>query len=118
NGAVSGPNVITINPVGSLGLGNTTNVTASASSGLPVTLTSLTSSVCTISGNVVTGVALGTCTIAGNQAGDSSHAPAAQVTVNFSVVSSTNPPRLFNISSRMDVLTGNNVMIAGLTIGG
>ncbi len=30
----------------------------------------------------------------------------------------TNPPRLANISTRMEVLNGNNVMIAGFIIGG
>ena len=40
---------------------------------------------------------------------------------NFTVTTgaaATNPPRLFNLSTRMQVLTGGNVMIGGFTIGG
>ena len=44
-----------------------------------------------------------------------------QHAANFTVTTGaaqTNPPRLFNISTRMQVLTGDNVMIAGFVIGG
>lgn len=53
---------------------------ATASSGLTVTYSSLTTSVCTVSGTTVTMVAAGTCTIAADQAGNSTYAAAAQVT--------------------------------------
>jgi hypothetical protein len=58
---------------------------ATATSGLAVTLTSETSSVCTISGTTVTGIAAGTCTIAANQAGNANYNAAAQVTKNITV---------------------------------
>ena len=44
-----------------------------------------------------------------------------QHAANFTVTTGaaqTNPPRLANISTRMQVLTGNDVMIAGFVIGG
>lgn len=63
-------------------------VTASASSGLPVTLTSTTPTVCSISANTVTGLKIDTCTIAANQAGNASYAPAQQVTQSFSITQS------------------------------
>jgi mono/diheme cytochrome c family protein len=53
---------------------------ASASSALPVSYSSLTTSVCTISGTTVTMVAAGNCTIAANQAGNGNFSAAAQVT--------------------------------------
>jgi len=63
----------------------TTTASATATSGLSVTFTSLTTGVCTVSGGIVTGVSVGTCTIAANQAGNGSYAAATQVTQNISV---------------------------------
>ncbi len=60
-------------------------LTASADSGLPVTLTSLTSSVCTVAGTTATIVAAGTCQVQASQAGDPTYAPAGDVTRSFSV---------------------------------
>ena len=54
-------------------------------SGNPVTFSSLTTGVCTVSGNTVTLVAAGTCTIAANQAGNASYNAAPQVTQSFTV---------------------------------
>ncbi|ARU06437.1 hypothetical protein CCO03_18810 [Comamonas serinivorans] len=62
---------------------------ATASSGLAVTYTSLTPSVCTVSGTTVTPVAGGVCTIAANQAGGNvgsvSFDPAPQVTQSVTI---------------------------------
>ncbi|HLP99079.1 MAG TPA: autotransporter domain-containing protein [Sideroxyarcus sp.] len=63
----------------------TGTVSATATSGLTVTLTSSTPSVCTISGNTVTSVAAGTCTIAADQAGNGTYGAATQVTQTFSI---------------------------------
>ena len=60
-------------------------VSASASTGLPVTFSSTTPSVCTVSGSTVSIVNVGTCTIAANQAGNSNYQAAAQVTQSFTV---------------------------------
>jgi hypothetical protein len=92
-------------------------LTASSSSGLAVTLTSATPSVCTVAGSIATLLAAGTCTIDADQAGDADFNAAPQVPQSFTV-SAGDPPRLANISTRLDVLTGNNVMIAGFIIGG
>ena len=61
--------------VGGIGL-----VSATATSGLAVSFTSATASVCAVSGSTVTGIAVGTCTIAADQAGNSSYNAAARVT--------------------------------------
>ena len=60
---------------------------ATASSGLTVTLSSLTPSTCTVSGFVVTLVAAGTCQLRASQAGDSTYAPASPVTRSFNISS-------------------------------
>ena len=60
-------------------------LSASASSGLPVTLATQTPAVCSVSGNVATLLAAGTCTVQGTQAGDATHAAAAPVSMSFGV---------------------------------
>jgi hypothetical protein len=61
------------------------NPVATASSGLPVTYTSATTSVCTINGTTVSIVAVGTCTIAANQAASTNFNAAPQVTQSIAV---------------------------------
>jgi large repetitive protein len=60
-------------------------VTASATSGLAVTFSSATPSVCTVSGSTTTFVASGTCTIDANQAGDTTWNAAPQTQQSFLV---------------------------------
>lgn len=76
---------ITFGPAPSVTVGGTGTVSATASSGLSVTLTSTTPAICTLSGNTVTGVKVGTCRIAANQAGNSTYAAARQVKQSFNV---------------------------------
>jgi hypothetical protein len=59
---------------------------ASASSGLPVLLTSGTPVVCTVNGNTLTLVGAGACTVNASQAGNSTTAAAATVSQSFAVV--------------------------------
>ena len=61
---------------------------SSASSGLAVAYSSLTTGVCTISSTTVTMVRAGICTIAANQAGSANYAAAAQVTQSISFTGS------------------------------
>ena len=63
----------------------TVAVSATATSGLTVEFTSTTTAICTVSGTTVSILSPGTCTIAANQAGDSAHNPAAEVTQSFSI---------------------------------
>ena len=60
-------------------------ISATASSGLPVSFAALTPAVCTVLGNMVTVVVVGTCTIEATQAGDATYAPAAPVSQSFQV---------------------------------
>ncbi|MEP7157452.1 MAG: putative Ig domain-containing protein, partial [Betaproteobacteria bacterium] len=61
------------------------SVSATATSGLPVVLASQTPSVCTVSGFLVTTVALGTCTLAADQAGNGTFGAAQQILRQISV---------------------------------
>jgi hypothetical protein len=62
-------------------------VTATASSGLPVTFTidAGSANVCTISGSTVSFIGHGNCTIYANQPGDANHFPAQQVSQTIKV---------------------------------
>ena len=60
-------------------------ISAAASSGLPVTFSSSTMSVCTLSGSTVHIVAPGTCTISADQGGNINYNPAATVMQSFTV---------------------------------
>jgi len=60
-------------------------VSATASSGLPVSFASLTSPVCSVSGSTVTIVTAGLCTIQASQSGDAIYAAAPSVSQSFTV---------------------------------
>jgi len=80
------PQTITFNTVPDHLLGDAPfTVAPTASSGLSVTVTSLTSGVCTVSNNLVTLVATGTCTLRAAQGGNAVYAPAPDVDRSFTV---------------------------------
>lgn len=83
----------------SLTVGNTTAVSATATSSLPVSFTSLTPAVCTVSGSTVTGLSAGICTIAADQAGDAVYNVAAQVTQNIAVANPVCTPQVSGLVS-------------------
>lgn len=60
-------------------------LSATSTSGLAITFTSATLSICTVSGTTVTLLTSGTCTINADQAGDSNYASATQVARSFTV---------------------------------
>ncbi len=98
-------------------------VSASASSGLPVSFASLTSSVCTVSGSTVTLAAVGQCTIQASQAGNSSYSAAPNVNQSFQVtaasaptVSVTAPTANATISGKSVQLTATASAASGLSI--
>ena len=61
------------------------SVSASASSGLGVSFSSLTTSVCTVSGSTVTLLATGTCTIRASQGGNTNYNAAPTIDRSFTV---------------------------------
>ncbi len=62
-------------------------LSASATSGLPVSFASTTPAVCTVSGSTLTLVAPGSCTLSASQAGNTSYTAATPVTNTFTVAS-------------------------------
>jgi len=81
------PQTVGFQAAPSLKIGNGVSLSATASSGLPVSYLSLTPAVCSVdnSTGTVTAVATGTCTIAANQSGNSQYAPAPQTTLDLPV---------------------------------
>ena len=81
-----GPQTITFGALSNVAAGTAPfAISASASSGLTVSFTSSPTSVCTVSGSLVTIVAAGTCSITASQSGDLDYAAAAPVTRSFTV---------------------------------
>lgn len=76
----------------SLAVGGASTASATATSGLGVSFSASTPTICSVSGNTVTGIAAGTCTVAANQAGNSGYNPAPQVTQSITVSSAVVPP--------------------------
>jgi hypothetical protein len=66
-------------------LGSPLTLSASASSGLPVSFASTTTTVCTVSGTTATLVTAGTCIIQASQSGNATYAAATPVSQSFSV---------------------------------
>jgi serine protease len=83
------------------------NLSASASSGLAVTLASTTSSVCTVSGNSLTLLAAGNCSVTASQSGNSSYAAAPSVTRSFSVLQGT---QTISFAALSDQVLGGGVI--------
>jgi hypothetical protein len=67
-------------------LEKTQSISWDASSGLDVTLTSLTPRTCTVQGDTLTLLALGICEIQGTQAGNEEYLPAAPFTFKYQLV--------------------------------
>ena len=73
------PQMIAFNPIPSQVVGGTLTVSATASSGLPVTFTVVQNGNCSISGNVVTFLNVGNCGVIASQAGNNVYNTAPQV---------------------------------------
>jgi outer membrane protein OmpA-like peptidoglycan-associated protein len=85
-GATSSPQVITFAALSDTILSAPAQTAdASATSGLPVTLSTSTPAVCSVSGTTVAALGVGTCTILADQAGNSVWDPAPQVSRSFTV---------------------------------
>ncbi len=83
---ITNPQAIVFGNAPTLAVGGSGTVSATGgSSGNPVVFTSQSTSVCTVSGATVSGVAAGTCTLAANQAGTTNYAAAPEVTQTFTV---------------------------------
>ena len=66
-------------------MGETVALTATATSGLPVSYASAWKAICSVSGSTATLLTTGPCRIQATQAGNSTYAAAAPVTITFPV---------------------------------
>lgn len=94
---------ITFNQIADTTTSATVTLNATASSGLTVSYTSNTPSVCTISGATIVFLTGGTCSITARQPGNFEYYPAEPVTINFQV---TAPTRTITFNSN----TGSGTM--------
>jgi hypothetical protein len=76
---------ITFPPLAQVLVGVPSTLSASASSGLPVAFASLTTATCTVSGSILSPVAVGTCTVQASQLGNGNYAPAPSVSQSVQV---------------------------------
>jgi hypothetical protein len=80
--------IVSFNPPGQILLSQSPfTLTATASSGLPVSFTSTTNGVCTVSGSNLRAIAAGICSITATQAGNAIYGPATAVSRSLSIVS-------------------------------
>ncbi len=96
--------------------GGTGAVTATGgASGNPVTLTTQTPAICSITGNIVTAVSVGACTIAANQIGNVNFAAAVQVTQNITIGSA--PPVASAATFQVNLNTPTKLDLSPFTSG-
>ena len=82
-------------------------VAPTADSGLTVALASTTTSVCTVSGFVITFVSAGTCSITASQPGDSTYSAATNVVRSFTIAAAqANPPVVLPAAPDIDPVSG------------
>lgn len=109
-----GSQTITFGAAPTVVLGGTGTMSATGgASGNPVTFTSTTTGVCTVSGtngSTVTGVTAGTCTIAANQAGNTNYTAATQVTQSLTVT--ILPPVASAVNMAVPLNTPTNLDLA------
>ena len=129
--AVMASQTITFGSPPTLGLHGTASVVATASSGLPVTYSSLTPGVCIVnaSSGLVTDLTAGNCTIAADQPGGANHDPAPRQLQTLTVAAAITtgqtitfgpPPRLNLYGSAVVVATASSglaVTFSSLTPG-
>ncbi|MBP9907172.1 MAG: hypothetical protein KBF66_16605, partial [Rhodoferax sp.] len=76
---------ISFSPMSAISIGVSATLSATSSSGLPVTFRSDTPTICGVNGSTVTGSLVGLCTVTANQAGNATYATAPPVTQSFAV---------------------------------
>jgi hypothetical protein len=96
----------------SLIAGSATTVNASASSGLAVTFTTATPTVCSVTGNTVTGISSGDCVIFADQIGNETTAPASRLNGTITI----EKPFALAVSMLSDgaISTGTTLNVSGM----
>ena len=113
---------ITFGPAPTVVVFGSGQLNATASSGLPVTFSSTTPAICSVTGNTVTDIAVGSCIVAANQAGNAIYSPAPQVTQTISIIglfplTLTFGDQLVGSTSATQTVTLVNTSALALTVG-
>jgi hypothetical protein len=109
---------ITFGAIAAQASGTTLALTATASSGLAVSYTSSTPSVCTVTGSTASLIAAGTCTLVASQAGSAAYTAAASVTQSFTVT--TGPSFTLSLAATSLTLApgaGSSVIVTAKPVG-
>jgi PKD repeat protein len=93
-------------------------VTATASSGLPVSFSSATPSVCSLSGSTVSFLAVGMCTIDANQAGNSNYDAAPQAQQSFALSKGSQTITFTSTAQSSATVGGPSYTVAATTSSG
>ena len=111
--AATKPQVISfVGSVPKLYVGRTVGISTKSSSQLAVTVSSLTTNICTVANGVVQGVSSGVCKLAANQAGDLIWKPGKQVIKTLTVLKNSNS---ITFSLPSSVLSVGGTVTASLT---
>jgi hypothetical protein len=112
------PQAISFAAAPPLAPGSSATVTASASSGLPVSYSSTTPTVCSVNSvtGVVTDLAAGSCIIVANQSGNTQYAPAPEATQSLSVV--FNPNQSISFGTAPALSLGGTAMVSATATSG
>lgn len=95
-------------------VGGTGEVSATATSGLTVSFTTLTPDVCAVNGGLVTNIIAGTCLIAADQSGNDTISSAAPVTQSITIGSTLPPATILTLVPGWNLM-GNSAS-ASLTV--
>lgn len=112
------PQTISFNAAPALSHLGTASVSATASSGLAVSYSSITPAVCSVDSNtgLVTDIAQGTCTIAADQSGNTTYAPAPQATQNLAVI--FNPVQTISFAAPPALSFGGTALVSATASSG
>ena len=112
------PQTITFGAAPALAVGDTATVTAAASSGLPVSYSSTTPTICSVDSvtGVVIDISVGTCVIAANQSGNTAYAPAPQATQSLPVI--FNPSQTITFGSVPTLSLGGTAIVTAAASSG
>ena len=112
-----GPQTISFTATAQQQVGAPASLSATASSGLPVSFSSLTPGICTItSGGALTLIAPGSCTIRASQGGGSGYAAATPVDQSFNVIAATPTAVIPTLTEWAMMLLAGLLALAGAAI--
>ncbi len=112
--SIGGSQTITFGTMPNILVGVTSNISASSSSGLPLAFSTSTANICSVSGSLVTGIALGICNINANQAGNANYSSASQVTKSVTIVAT----QAISFGAAPDIALSNTGTISAISSSG